>query len=92
MRTLLDNQTANRPERRTARLAIELARHNVEIAALSEICLANKSQLTEIGVSFTFFWSGRYVEERHEAGVVFAIKATLNKNSRLYRKAPMTVE
>ena len=74
MRTLLDNVKADRPERRTALVARELARYKVDIAALSETRLADKGQLTEIGGGYTFFWSGRSSEERREAGVGFAIK------------------
>ncbi|KAL8565003.1 hypothetical protein ACOMHN_003379 [Nucella lapillus] len=49
VQTLLDNTKANRPERRTALVAIELARYNVDVAALSETCLADKGQLTGRG-------------------------------------------
>ena len=64
----------------TAIVARELARYNVDIAALSETRLADKGQLQEIGGGYTFFWSGRSMEERREAGVGFAIKSTLVKN------------
>lgn len=74
VRTLLDNTKADRPERRTALVAKELARYKVDIAALSETRLPDKGQLTEIGGGYTFFWSGRNSEERREAGVGFAIK------------------
>ena len=40
---LLDNPSAERPERRTALLA----RYKIDIAALSETRLANEGQLTE---------------------------------------------
>ena len=76
VRTLLDNIKANRPERRTALVARELARYKVDIAALSETRFADKGQLTETGGGYTFFWSGRSSEERREAGVGFAIKTT----------------
>ena len=75
MRTLLDDTKASRPERRTALVARELARYNVDIAALSETRLAEKGQLTETGGGYTFFWSGRSSEERREAGVGFAVKS-----------------
>ena len=74
VRTLLDNSKADRPERRTALVARELARYKVDIAALSETRLADKGQLTETGGGYTFFWCGRSSEERREAGVGFAIK------------------
>ena len=75
VRTLLDSTRADRPERRTALVARELARYNVDIAALSETRFADKGQLTENGGGYTFFWSGRSSEERREAGVGFAIKS-----------------
>ena len=49
---------------------------SVEIAALSETRLAEEGLLKEVGVGYTFFWSGRKKEERHEA-VGFAIKSPL---------------
>ena len=70
---------SGRPERRTALIARELARHRVTIAALSETRFSDKGQLTEIGGGYTFFWSGRSSEERREAGVGFAIKDHLVK-------------
>ena len=77
VRTLLDNIKADRPERRTALVAKELARYNVDIAALSETRFADKGQLTEHGGGYTFFWSGRSSTERREAGVGFAIRSHL---------------
>lgn len=74
VRTLLDNITANRPQRRTALVARELAHYNIDIAALSETRLANEGQLSESGGGYTFFWSGRSSDERCESGVDFAIK------------------
>ncbi|XP_072181473.1 craniofacial development protein 2-like [Diadema setosum] len=75
VRTLLDDTKANRPERRTALVTRELARYNVDIAALSETRLAERGQLTENGGGYTFFWSGRSSKERREAGVGFAVKS-----------------
>jgi hypothetical protein len=77
IRTLLDRKEADRPERRTALIGRELARYNIQIAALSETRLPDEGQLTETGAGYTFFWSGRGQEERREAGVGFAIQTTL---------------
>ncbi|KAJ8019164.1 Craniofacial development protein 2 [Holothuria leucospilota] len=44
VRTLLDNPHADRPERRTALVARELARYKVDIAALNEKSLPDKHQ------------------------------------------------
>ena len=77
MRTLLDRNDSDRPQRRTALIASELARYNVDIVALSETRLAGEGELCERGQGYTFFWSGREPEERREAGVGFAVRNTL---------------
>ena len=77
VRTLLDRDTADRPQRRTALIASELARYKIDIAALSETRLDGEGELCERGTGYTFFWSGRGAEERREAGVGFAMKTTL---------------
>ena len=77
VRTLLDNPSANRPERRTALIARELDRYSIQISALCETRLANEGQLSETKAGYTFFWSGRGSDERREAGVGFAIKSNL---------------
>ena len=79
VRTLIDSISSERPERRTALIARELGRYQVDINALSETRLSDKGQLTEIGGGYTFFWSGRKSGERREAGVGFAIKNQLVK-------------
>nr|VZI35811.1 unnamed protein product [Spirometra erinaceieuropaei] len=71
---LADNPRSNRPERRTALVARELARYKVDIAALSETRFSEQGQLEEVGAGYTFFWSGRPRAERREAGVAFAIR------------------
>ena len=72
----MDSSSSDRPERRTALVGRELDHYKVEIAALSETCLA-EGLLKEVGAGYTFFWSGRKKEERREAGVGFAIKSHL---------------
>nr|VZI29711.1 unnamed protein product [Spirometra erinaceieuropaei] len=74
VRSLLDNPRRNRPERRTALVARELARYKVDIAALSETRFSEKGQLEEVGAGYTLFWSGRPKAERRDAGVAFAIR------------------
>nr|VZI45130.1 unnamed protein product [Spirometra erinaceieuropaei] len=54
-----DNPRNNKPERRTALVARELARNKVDIAALSETRFSEQGQLEEVGAGYTFFWSGR---------------------------------
>ena len=77
VRTLLDRDELDRPQRRTALIASELRRYNIDVAALSETRLSGEGELVESGTGYTFFWSGRGPEERREAGVGFAVKSTL---------------
>ncbi|BHF63282.1 hypothetical protein SprV_0200627400 [Sparganum proliferum] len=74
VRSLLDNPRSNRPERRTALVARELARYRVDIAALSETRFSEQGQLEDVGAGYTFFWNGRPRAERRDAGVAFAIR------------------
>ncbi|BHF82144.1 hypothetical protein SprV_0802528100 [Sparganum proliferum] len=74
VRSLLDNPRSNRPERRTALVARELARYKVDIAALSETRFSEQGQLEEVGAGYTFFWSARPRTEKRDAGVAFAIR------------------
>lgn len=83
VRTLLDRAGTNRPERRTALIAHELNRYNVQIAALSETRLADEGHLTEQSAGYTFFWIGRGQNEQREAGVGFAIKSNLARKLKL---------
>nr|VZI31138.1 unnamed protein product [Spirometra erinaceieuropaei] len=71
---LADNPRSNRPERRTALVARELARYKVDIAALSDTRFSEKGQLEEVDAGYTFFWSGQPRAERRNAGVAFAIR------------------
>nr|VZI29210.1 unnamed protein product [Spirometra erinaceieuropaei] len=74
VRSLLDNPRSNRPERRTALVARELARYKVDIAALSETRFSEQGQLEEVGAGYTLFWSDRPKAERRDAGVALAIR------------------
>ena len=65
---------SDRPQRRTALIANELARYSIDIAALSAIRFTGEGELCKKGAGYTFFWSGRGPEERQEAGVGFAVK------------------
>ena len=79
MRTLLDRNRSDRPQRRTALIANELERYNIDIAALSETRLAGEGELRERSADYTFFCSGREPEEKREAGVGFAMRTALVK-------------
>ena len=71
----MDNPKSKRPERRTALVAKELARYDIDIAALSETRREDMGLLEEKSIGYTFFWSGRSSEERRVSGVGFAIKS-----------------
>ena len=77
VRTLLDNDNTNRPERRTALVTKELQRLNVDIAALSETRFSDEDHLSEASSGYTTFWIGKPKGERRDGGVGFAIKTPL---------------
>ncbi|BHF75818.1 hypothetical protein SprV_0501891500 [Sparganum proliferum] len=65
---------SNRPKRRTALVAQELAYYKVDIAALSETRFSEQGQLENLGAGYTIFWGSLPKEERQDAGVAFAIR------------------
>lgn len=75
VRTLLDS--SDRHERRTAIIGRELARYNIDIAALSETRISAESQLIEVGAGYTFYTIGQPEGSPRQAGVGFAIKSSL---------------
>ena len=77
VRTLMDSAGSDRPQRGTALVGRELGRYGIEIAALSETRFAEMGEIKEVGAGYTFFWSGRNIEERRDAGVGFVIKSDL---------------
>ena len=46
-------------------MARELARLDIDIAALSEVRFAEQGSLREDGAGDTLFWSGKNKDERH---------------------------
>lgn len=77
VRTLMDREASSRPERRTALIAKELARYNIDIAALSETRLAEEGSIAEPIGGYTFFWKGKAPDEDRIHGVGLAIKTKL---------------
>ena len=71
------NLTTDRPPRRSALIAQELSRYQIDIAALSETRLAGEGSVTEDGAGYTFFWKGYGENEHRIHGVGFAIKSRL---------------
>ena len=51
---------------------MELAKYNIDIAALCETRFSESGSLNDL--EYSFFWSGKPEGERREAGVGFAIK------------------
>ena len=62
--------------RSTFLIACELARYNIDIAALSETRLPDEGSLVEMGTGYTFFWSGQPKVARHIHGVGFAARTS----------------
>ena len=58
-------------------MALELAKYNIDIAALSETRLHGEDSLTEVGAGYTFFWKGVPEGTRRNHGVGFAVKSQL---------------
>ena len=77
VRTLL-KRGADRPERRTPLVAMELAKYNIDIAALGETSFSESGSLNDL--EYSFFCSGKPKGERREAGVGFAIKKDIVTN------------
>ena len=77
VRTLLDNTNSDRAERRTAFVAREIRRLNLDIVALSETRLSDEGQLREEGGEYTFFWKGYETGLPRQHGVGFAIRNRL---------------
>ncbi|CAG9116303.1 unnamed protein product [Plutella xylostella] len=84
VRTLLDRDGNACPERKTAVVARELHRYNVDVAALSETHLADEGELVEGGGGYTFFWKGTAASEPRRSGVGFAVKNCIAKRLEEY--------
>ncbi|XP_076467573.1 uncharacterized protein LOC143298578 [Babylonia areolata] len=72
-----DSDDSDRPQRRSALVARELAQLDIDIAALSEIRFAEQGSLTEEGAGYTLYWSGKSKTERRLSGVGFMIKSSI---------------
>ena len=75
----MDRDNVSRPQRRSALIAKELSRYNVDIAAISETRLPDEGSMSESGSGYTFFWKGKAQDEDRNHGVGFAIKSSLLK-------------
>ena len=75
VRTLQDTGLGAR--RCTTLIACELARYNIDIAALSETRLPDEGSLVEMGTGYKFFWSGLPTVARRIHGIGFADRTAL---------------
>ncbi|XP_046991948.1 uncharacterized protein LOC124598308 [Schistocerca americana] len=82
VRTLLDVNNY-RPERRTALITQELARLDIDIAALSEARLSGEGHISEVRSGYTIFWKGKDAGEPRIHGAGFAVKTKIVKDLRL---------
>ena len=72
----------DRPQRRSALVARELARLDIDIAALSEVRFAEQGSLSEDGAGYTLLWSGKNKDEGRLSGVGFMIKTSIARSCR----------
>ncbi|KAK0133469.1 Craniofacial development protein 2 [Merluccius polli] len=70
-------QKLSAPHTPDALVALELARYNIDIAALSETRLHGEDSLSEVGAGYTFFWKGVPEGTCRNHGVGFAVKSKL---------------
>ena len=75
IRSMQDSE--DRPQRRSALVARELARLDIDIAALSKVRFKEQGCLREDGAGYTLFWSGKNKDERRLSGVGFMIKTSI---------------
>ena len=75
--------------RRTALIACELARYNIDIAALSETKLPDEGCLVEMGTDYSFFWSGLPNDAHRIHGVGFAARTALLQST---EESPITID
>ena len=87
VRTLQDTGLGAR--RRTALITCELARYNIDIAALSETRLPNEGSLVESGTGYTFFWSVLPTVARRIHGVGFAVRTALLQST---QESPIAID
>lgn len=77
VRTLLDRDRIQRPERRSAIVDREIAKYKLDIVALSETRYHGTGQLQE--KNYTIFWSGKEQNQPRHNGVAIAICNELAK-------------
>ena len=74
---MLDKTESNRPERRSALIAHELSKLDVNIAALSKVRFPEEGSLQEHSAGYTLFWTGKPATKRRLAGVGFMLRTSI---------------
>ena len=74
---MLDMTDSNCLECRSALVAHELSRLNIDIAALSKVRFADEGSLKEHGAGYTLFWSGKTSNERCQSGVGLMVRNSI---------------
>uniref|UniRef100_A0A8D9AY99 Craniofacial development protein 2 n=1 Tax=Cacopsylla melanoneura TaxID=428564 RepID=A0A8D9AY99_9HEMI len=79
VKTLLDSKSATTitTPRRTALIAKELNRYNIDIAAIQETHMKENGQLVETGEGYTYIYSGCKPDEENYYGVAICVKTKL---------------
>jgi len=77
IRPMLDWADSSRPERRSALVAHELSRLDVDIAALSKVRFPEEGCLKEQGAGYTIYWSGKPSTEKRLSGVGFMVRNSI---------------
>ena len=67
----------DRPQRRSALVARELARLDVDFAAFSEVHFVDQGSLREDGAGYNLFWPGKNKDERRLSGINFMVKTSV---------------
>ncbi|CAH8431692.1 unnamed protein product [Dicrocoelium dendriticum] len=78
VRTLLDRKSSERPERRTALVAMELARYHIDIAALCETRFVEQGKLHETYAGYTSYWVSNAASAPCDHGVGFVLSDRLH--------------
>lgn len=71
IRTLLDLDVSNQPERLSALVAHELCRLNIDITALSEVRFPEEGSLKKRDAGYNLYWSEKPRDERCLTGLGF---------------------
>ena len=72
-----DKANSSHHERDSALIAHKLSRLDIDIAALSEVRLADKGRFQEHGAGLTHFWSGKPSADRRLSGVGFMLRNSI---------------